>query len=212
MKGKTSFWVQFFALAAGIVLICMHDRVNLVQWLIVFLGFMFAIPGVCGLLEALYVRKKGGVGPVSTLAFIGSLIVGILMIFWPGPFETIFVYLLAAALILGGFWHIWALAVGFKPYNLPGWLYVLPILVIIAGVLMLVTPVRQTESTFTLVAGIALVCIAANGLFMYLAAYDSRRQHMSDERKTDQLQDGASDVVGPEVSDGADSGDREIKG
>lgn len=185
MKGKTSFWMQFFALAAGIVLICMHDRINLVQWVIVFVGVMFAIPGICGLIEALAGRNKGkGGAAVPVLASLGSLIIGVIMIVCPVPFETVFVYFLAAVLILGGIWHIWVLAVGVRPLTLPAWLYVLPVLVAVAGIVILVTPVRETESVFTLIAGIALVCIAANGLFIYLASYGMRRDVTVEEYRT----------------------------
>ena len=107
MKGKTSFWMQFFALAAGIVLICMHDRINLVQWVIVFVGVMFAIPGLFGLIEALVGRRKSRRGgPVPILASVGSLIIGVIMIVCPVPFESVFVYFLSAVLILGGILHI----------------------------------------------------------------------------------------------------------
>ena len=60
MKGKQVL-DAVFALAAGIVLICMHDRINLVQWVIVFVGVMFAIPGLFGLIEALVGRRKTAV-------------------------------------------------------------------------------------------------------------------------------------------------------
>ena len=201
MKGKTSFWMQFFALAAGIVLICMHDRINLVQWVIVFVGVMFAIPGVCGLIEAFAGRNKGDGGAVSVMASLGSLIIGVIMIVCPVPFETVFVYFLSAVLILGGIWHIWVLAVGMRPIVLPGWLYILPVLVVIAGIVILLTPVRETEATFTLIAGIALVCIAGNGLFIYLASYGQRRRVATDERKADKQLDADVRRLDPDLSE-----------
>lgn len=175
MKGKFSFWIQLFALAAGVVLISMHERINLVRWVIVFVGFMFAIPGLWGIAEALWNRRYREVaGAPAVIAAVGSSIVGLIMIFCPGPFETVFVYLLSIALIVGGVWHLWLLSVGLKVFKLPGWLYVLPVLVVMAGIALLVAPVRQSEAVFTLIAGIAMVCVAANGLFIYLATYDSR--------------------------------------
>lgn len=206
--------MQFFALAAGIVLICMHDRINLVQWVIVFVGVMFAIPGVCGLIEALAGRNRNkgkGSAAVPVLASLGSLIIGVIMIFCPVPFEAVFVYFLAAVLILGGIWHIWVLAVGVRPLTLPGWLYVLPVLVAAAGIVILVTPVRETESIFTLIAGIALVCIAANGLFIYLASYGMRREavveghHVQEEVVQEpQLQGHDADMMPAEIPDHID--------
>ena len=210
MKGKTSFWMQFFALAAGIVLICMHDRINLVQWVIVFVGVMFAIPGLFGLIEALVGRRKSRRGgPVPILASVGSLIIGVIMIVCPVPFEAVFVYFLSAVLILGGIWHIWILSVGVRPIVLPVWLYVLPVLVVIAGISILLAPVRETESIFTLIAGIALVCIAGNGLFIYLAAYGQHRRTDADsdgdERRLDaDVRRLDADVTSVKKTDGSD--------
>ena len=82
----------------------MHDRINLVQWVIVFVGVMFAIPGLFGLIEALVgCRKSRRGGPVPILASVGSLIIGVIMIVCPVPFESVFVYFLSAVLILGAY-------------------------------------------------------------------------------------------------------------
>lgn len=204
--------MQFFALAAGIVLICMHDRINLVQWVIVFVGVMFAIPGVCGLIESFAGRNRGGRGAVPVLASVGSLIIGVIMIVCPVPFETVFVYFLSAVLILGGIWHIWVLAVGMRPIVLPGWLYILPVLVVIAGIVILLSPIRDTEATFTLIAGIALVCIAGNGLFIYLASYGQQRRAITDESHSGERLDADIRRLDTDLSDVKEDEYRETRG
>lgn len=174
MSGKNSFWSYLFVLAAGIVLICFHTRVNILQWLIMFVGAMFALPGLIGLITG--INRSAKSRPVNASAMIssvGSLIIGVIMIIWPMPFVGVFVYVLAALLLIVGICQIWVLAVDYRPYSMPIWLYILPVLIFITGVVMICSPLRDIEAAFTLMAGIAMVAAAANGLFIYLAAYNS---------------------------------------
>ncbi len=176
MNGKSTFWTNLFILAGGIVLICMHDRVNLLSWAVFILGILFAIPGLIGIIGAMRgSAEKGSVGTMNTATAAGSLLIGLIMIFWPSPFVSVFVYFLGAVLILFGLMQIWILAVGGRGMGLPGWLYILPVCVLITGVVLICTPIRETQSVFTLVAGIAMVCDAVNGLLIYLSTSESRK-------------------------------------
>lgn len=189
MSGKNSFWSYLFILAAGIVLICFHTRVNILEWLIMFVGAMFAIPGLIGLITGISRSGKGhGVNASSILSSIGSLIIGVIMIVWPAPFAGVFVYVLAAVLLITGFCQIWVLAVDYKPYAMPLWLYILPVLIFITGVVMICSPLRDIEAAFTLMAGIAMVAAAANGLFIYLAAYNSAKPLREAEKQAEKIE------------------------
>lgn len=176
MSGKSNFWVCLFVLAAGIALICMHSDASLLQWLVVILGWLFALPGGIMIVTAMLSKRPRGYSDgVSLISAIGSLIVGLVMIIWPEVLVGVFVYVLAALLIAMGLWQIVSLATSGLPVAMPWWLYVLPVLSLLAGIALLSTPLRTTESLFTLVAGIALVCVGANGICMAVANYSARR-------------------------------------
>ena len=110
------------------------------------------------------------------------------MIVWPAPFAGVFVYVLAAVLLITGFCQIWVLAVDYKPYAMPLWLYILPVLIFITGVVMICSPLRDIEAAFTLMAGIAMVAAAANGLFIYLAAYNSAKPLREAEKQAEKIE------------------------
>lgn len=189
MSGKNSFWSYLFVLVAGIVLICFHTRVNILAWLIMFVGAMFALPGLIGVITGISRSSRNkGVNASSMISSIGSLIIGVIMIIWPAPFAGVFVYVLAAVLLIVGFCQIWVLAVDYKPYSMPLWLYVLPALIFITGIVMICSPLREIESAFTLMAGIAMVAAAANGLFIYLAAYNSARPIKEEIKNTEKIE------------------------
>ncbi|MDE6191683.1 MAG: DUF308 domain-containing protein [Muribaculum sp.] len=188
MSGKNSFWSYLFVLAAGIVLICFHTRVNILAWLIMFVGVMFAVPGLIGVITGISRSSRNrGVNASTMISSIGSLIIGVIMIIWPEPFAGVFVYVLAAVLLIAGFCQIWVLAVDYKPYSMPLWLYILPVLIFITGIVMICTPLREIESAFTLMAGIAMVAAAANGLFIYLAAYNSAKPELNEAKQHDTI-------------------------
>lgn len=176
MSEKSSFWTYIFVLAAGIVLICLHKNISLLSWMVTAVGVMFALPGLIGLISAI-VRNhhQRPVNGLSVTSSIGSLVFGVIMIAWPQPFVGVFVYILAAAVIVGGLWQIWALSVEYRTAKMPLWLYILPGLSVIAGVVVLCSSLRTIEAMFTLVTGIAMVVIAANGLFILMTAYNNKK-------------------------------------
>ena len=173
MSGKSGLWTYVFLFAIGVVLICMHTQVQLLSWIIMIIGAMFAIPGIIGIVSAVINGKRQkSIDGIAMTTAIGSLIIGLVMMIWPTPFVAIFVYVLAVILIICGVLQIWLLASQYRLYRMPMWLYILPVLIVIAGVVMICSSIKEIQEVFTLMAGIAMVTSALNSLFIYLAAYN----------------------------------------
>lgn len=178
MSGRSNFLVCLFVLAAGIALICMHSEATLLQWLVVILGWLFALPGGIMIVSAMVSKRPRRYSEgISMISAVGSLIVGLVMIIWPEVLVGVFVYVLAALLIVLGLWQVVSLATASVPVAMPWWFYVLPVLTLLVGIALLSTPLRTTEALFTLVAGIALVCVGANGICMSIANYAAARDY-----------------------------------
>lgn len=178
MSERTNLWINIFVLLAGVVLIYMHNDISLLNWMVIIIGIMCAIPGAIGVISGISRSSSRRAGGLSIPSSLAMLVVGIIMILCPTPFVAIFVYVLAALLIICGLVQIWGLAVDFRPYNMPLWLYILPVLVAATGVVVICSPLRDVETTFTLVAGIAMVVSAINGLFIALTVYNSNRMNV----------------------------------
>lgn len=177
MRQSSTIWVQLFVLAAGIALITMHTDVSLVRWIVIIIGGMFALPSLLGIIRNLvHYGRDMPLDGFGLLACIGGLILGVAMIVTPESFVAFFVYVLAGVLVLSGICQIWSNAMGFRPIRLPWWLYIIPVLTLGAGCVIIFTPLRELESMFLLVAGIAMVCSAFNGLLMLVSAYEANRQ------------------------------------
>lgn len=180
MRTKSNFWMSLFALIAGITLIVTHSDGKLLTWIVIMLGWMFAIPGLIGLVILALTSNKRAAEPkyytsLNTITYAIALVVGVIFIIFPQTLADVLVYVLAAILILAGAWEISALLTSRIPGMMPWWLYILPTLSVVAGIVLITSPLAATQSAFTLVAGIALTCIGANGLFMSINNYATRR-------------------------------------
>lgn len=114
MSEKTNLWTNIFVLAAGIVLICMHNDISLLNWMVMFIGAMCAIPGLIGVISGISRSSKNRPTGMSIPSSLGMLVIGIIMLLCPSPFVAIFVYVLAALLIICGLVQIWSLALEFR--------------------------------------------------------------------------------------------------
>lgn len=180
MRTKSNFWMSLFALIAGITLIVTHSDGKLLTWIVIMLGWLFAIPGFIGLVILALTSKRRAEEPryytsLNTITYAIALVVGVIFIIFPQTLAGVLVYVLAAILILAGVWEISALIASRIPGMMPWWLYILPTLSIVAGIVLITSPLTATQSAFTLVAGIALTCVGANGLFMSVNNYATRR-------------------------------------
>ncbi|MDE7451764.1 MAG: DUF308 domain-containing protein [Paramuribaculum sp.] len=162
---KANNWLTaIIVMIVGILLIVWHKEANLLDWFIVAVGVMFIIPGLYSLISAL-VRKGNrekekvdhSAATSTIIASVGALALGIWMAVSPGFFVGLLAYIFGGILILYGIFHI--IFVGFwsRPYVLPGWFYIIPVLMIIAGVVIICTNVRTMNSIVSLITGISLV-------------------------------------------------------
>lgn len=188
MRPLNSFFSYLLVLAGGIAMIVMHNDGSLLRWLVIFLGVVFALPGLISLIACLSrsSRDKGNTWmSIDVTAAVGSLVIGLIMLIWPGMVVGIFVYVLAVLLLLVGIWQIVTLSSNSWPgMGAPWWLYILPVLALVGGVSMLFSPLKDTESAFTLIAGIALTCVGANGLFMSVAVWSEMRSLSAADRQS----------------------------
>lgn len=168
---KSTLITTLFVFIAGILLIILHNRVSIMESIVVILGFMFLIPSVVSLIIVL-LQKRGqnnrGSSYAGMIPAIGGIVFGLFLVVRPEIFVGIMVYLFAAILILGGLYHILFLAVVSKTVKMPGWFYILPVLMIIAGIAIMFTDLRTLENIVVLITGIALVCFSANSLLEYI--------------------------------------------
>ncbi len=84
------------------------------------------------------------------------------MLFDPDFFVGLTAYLFAVVLVIYGIYEIVLLSWLSKPYKMPFGFYVIPIILIAAGVVILCTTVRTMNAVVVLLTGIMLLGAAVN--------------------------------------------------
>lgn len=178
MSGKIDLFTSVIVLAVGIALICLYQRVDILDWIVILIGIMFMIPGIFSLVSGISSRMSGNVA--SVIAGIGAIVLGAVMCIFPTPFAHILVYIFAGILIVGGIYHIAFIGWLSKPFILPWYYYIIPVLMIIAGLLMIFTDLRTINSVVVLITGISLVCSSFNSLIEWVATHPSKKKEIED--------------------------------
>lgn len=178
-------YANLAVLAAGILLIIFHNQ-NLLSTLIVIMGVVLMLPCAATLLTVLLRRERDASGNIvppgkamlasAVIASLGGMGLGVWMILSPGSLVGIVVYLFAAMLIIAGLYQIIMLAVGHRPVKFPWWMYVLPVLMVAAGVVILCTDIKTVEHLVVLITGISTVAFALNGFVEMVKTDDGHTQ------------------------------------
>lgn len=182
-NNKGSHWLTILVVfIAGILLIAWHSRIDILQWVVILVGLTLVIPALYSFIIALG-RKRRGEGETtartartSTLwSSIAAIALGLWMVINPSFFAGLLAYIFGAVLVLYGIYHIVLMAYWLKPMVFPFWFYIVPVLMIGAGIVLLTTTVRDMNSAVVLITGIALVASAVNSMLEYSASYSAAR-------------------------------------
>ncbi len=156
MKSKNLTYTGIIALIVGIVLIFMKSAA--ISAVVMVMGIFFLVTAI---LNLIMVFRKATVNPfVTTLTAVGAIALGLWLVFDPNGFTAIIVYVFAGLMILAGLYHISMLSFGFKDTKFPFVFYIMPILLVIAGGVILIIGSERMMNAIVLVTGIALVVYA----------------------------------------------------
>lgn len=142
------------AILFGIVLIVWPEQASI--YLIIAIGLFFILPGLFALLNFVMSRKEERKASSFPVEASGSVVLGVLLLVFPAFFISILMYLLGILAIIGGGSLILRLLTNRKQLPLSLWYYVLPVLIITAGILILANPEKVVEKTFII---FGVVCI-----------------------------------------------------
>ena len=150
------------ALVIGILLVVRPDIA--VNYLIIAIGALFLIPGLVGMLSYFSVWKTKTKSFDKNqwyipLVALGSIFLGVWLILSPSFFVEILMYVLGVLLVLGGIGQLASLIAARAFVPVPLGIYVVPVLVLAAGVTVLFNPFATAELPF-IVLGISSIVYA----------------------------------------------------
>ncbi|MDE5941608.1 MAG: DUF308 domain-containing protein [Muribaculaceae bacterium] len=173
MSNKGNALISVIIIALGAIFIWLYDHDTLPRSIVLLCGLAFAVPAVISLISVFISRKNStrgsAVRAIQMICGVGGLIFGLLIIFMPEVFRPLLVYPFAALLIFGGAFQIFQLAHKYRPVDYPAWMFITPVLILVAGVIMLCLPLLRDPANqpwVVLITGIAAVLYGINGLLV----------------------------------------------
>ena len=149
------------AIAIGIVMVI--SRTNALELAVqIIAAFLFA-SGIVSLIVGYRQRKNGTMGLMGFNGVV-DIILGLLLFFFPGFVAGLLIYLIAFVLICFGFFQLLGLGSASRVVKLGLWSYVLPFLVLAAGIFLMTKPSFLGEAIGE-VAGAALIVYGVSELF-----------------------------------------------
>jgi len=149
------------AIAIGIVMVI--SRTNALELAVqIIAAFLFA-SGIVSLIVGYRQRKNGTMGLMGFNGIV-DIILGLLLFFFPGFVAGLLIYLIAFVLICFGFFQLLGLGSASRVVKLGLWSYVLPFLVLAAGIFLMTKPAFLGEA-IGVVAGAALIVYGVSELF-----------------------------------------------
>lgn len=177
MKNGFNWLTVLVMFVVGILLIIWHARLDVLNWIIMAVGISLILPGLYDFVIAL--RSSGGseksqairqMSGSTMIVAVGAIALGVWMLISPSFFVGVMAYAFGAILVFLGIYHIAIVAYLSRPLSLPGFLYIIPVLLIIAGLIILLSSVRTIQSVVVLIMGISLVASSINSLLEYTSA------------------------------------------
>lgn len=190
MNGKSWLTILITALV-GVLLILFYDHGEILSWVVTLFGVCLIVPAVYNLITTLRVRNRlrleshqdarvralpAGSVSASMVASVAGIALGVWMLLTPDFFVGLIVYVFGALLMIYGVYElIWAAWLA-RPFKMPVYYYLVPILMIVGGIVILCTSIRTMNQVMMLLTGILLLASAVNSTLEEVAMHPAKRR------------------------------------
>jgi uncharacterized membrane protein HdeD (DUF308 family) len=130
---------------------------NAIFFVVITIGVLFMVPGLLSLISYFTTNKAKRPDMPVLLAGIGSLLFGVVLVAVPNFFVSVLMYILGVILILGAIEQIVVLIRARKRATVPVAFYLIPLLILAAGVLVFFNPFKTAETIFILIGITCLI-------------------------------------------------------
>lgn len=171
MSNKGNALISILILALGVAFVWLYDRDSLPRSIILLCGLAFVVPAVISLLY-MFISKRSdrasaGLRLIQIVCGIGGLGLGLAIILLPHVFRELLVYPFGALMIVGGAFRVFQISHKYRPVDYPAWMYIAPLFIMVAGVVVLCVSwfhTSEAEKWVVLTTGVAGILYGAHGL------------------------------------------------
>ena len=154
MKGLSySFLRAICALVIGLVLVMFPDQAG--DYFVITIGVIFLVPSLISIIG--YFAQSTEMRSRFPIEGVGSLLFGLWLIIMPGFFADLLTFVLGFILVMGGVQQIASLSMARRWMPVPGAFYLIPSLILIAGIIALFNPTGARNTAFIIIGVSSLV-------------------------------------------------------
>lgn len=161
MKTKTLTLTAITAIAAGVALIIANKSIYS-DGVVIAGGIIFIVSGILNSFVFSYEKKhdqkgRGAFASIfSLLTSIGAVVLGVCMLIFKDTFTALVPYIFGIIVAFLAIYQFYVLAIGVRPATLPGWFYVVPVILLAGAVYIFTRRPHDEDSLIMLSSGIAL--------------------------------------------------------
>lgn len=166
MKTRPTTIVNLLTLVVGLVLVLLHNQVDLIKYMVILLGVVILVPTAWLIIRFIAERLHHTPtvpGWPLMIPMAAGLAFGILLVSMPDFFEKYMLYTFAVLMILWGVGEL-VFTIMASRSGASKWWILIPIAGIVTGIVVLGLGVDKVSDIITLLTGIVLMCYGINGL------------------------------------------------
>ena len=191
MNKELNSWLSIITIAiVGVLFTLWADEASLFSWLVRALGMCLILPGIYVFIQSFGKQAltptaeqrhavpneidftmpengkkeqvKASISVPLLVASICTVLLGLWLLVTPDFFVALFAILIAGLLVVYGFYQLAILFYTLRTVKVPWQFFVVPGLFLIAGIVILSTPVRSMNYIVSLTTGVLLIMSAIN--------------------------------------------------
>lgn len=153
MKGKYPLISAIAAIVAGLVLVLFPNEAG--NYFVILIGLLFLIPACFSIVS--YFSLPSDVRPFFPVGSVGGVLFGFLLMVMPGFFADFLTFVLGFLVLMGGVQQIAALTMARQWNVVPLGLYIIPVLLIVAGLVAVFNPMGTRAAAFIVIGACCIV-------------------------------------------------------
>lgn len=157
MRGRSLTIAGIFAAAVAAILILCYKSINLMGVTIT-CGILFVAAGLINMIFFGYRTANESSKVLNLVSNAAAIVLGISMLVFRVEFRPMIAFMFGLLVAVCALWQFFVLAVGARPYQLPAWLYLFPVLLAGGSVYIFLTS-HNDDSMMILSTGIAMAVL-----------------------------------------------------
>lgn len=162
MKGRSLTIAGIFAAALAAVLILCYKSINLMGVAIT-CGILFVAVGLINMIFFGYRSDNESSKVLNLVTNAAAIVLGISMLVFREEFRPMIAFMFGLLVAVCALWQFFVLAIGARPYQLPAWLYLFPVLLAGGSVYIFINPVHD-DNVLIFATGIAMAVLGVSCL------------------------------------------------